>query len=173
MIACFFRKKQAVTLIELMLVTLLIMLIFAGGIAATITMMEFFQAERAEIFVTDNLANAFEWIRKDAMGAFSADVSIDNEVTFFRYYTGMAGGTHVASTRYYVIGNDLFRQDSSPASTKLITDMIDTSSLPVFATPTPDKNYIRAEVWVIEPDHAQAHSHFWIGAMLRCKGPGN
>ena len=170
---CFFRKKQAMTLVELMLVTLLIMLVFAGGIAATITMIQFLNSERAASVATENLANTLEWIRKDAMIAFEADVSIPNEITFLRHYTGVAGGTQIASTRYYVMPatNNLFRDDSFPGSTTLITDMIDSSSQPIFQTSTPDVNYLRAGIWISDPA-TQTFAHSWLGVVLRCRGPG-
>ena len=169
----FLKKKQAVTLIELLLATILIMLIFAGGTVVTIGMMRFTREESAENFAADNLVNALEWIRKDAMSAFSADVSIVNEVTLLRYYTGIAGGTFIASTRYYVMPgtNSLFRDDSFPGSTTLITDMINADSPPVFSTPTSDENFLRIEIWIRDPVR-QVSARSWSGAFLRCRGSG-
>ena len=170
---CYFRKKQAITLIELLIVILLIILVFAGGVVATITLLQFLNSERAESAATENLVNTLEWIRKDAMIAFEADVSTPNEITFLRYYTGAAGGTQIASTRYYVISgtNNLFRDDSFPGSTTLITDMIDSTSQPIFQTPTPDANYLRAGIWISDPA-MQTLAHSWLGIVLRCRGSG-
>lgn len=162
-----FGIKRSITLIELLLAVILVMLVFMAGIAATIGIMRFVREESAESFASDNLTNTLEWIKKDALVACDADVSINNEVAFtIRNYA--ASPVTVTTIRYFVQGTTrLFRQENAGA-TKLITDMIDPDFLPNFSTPTTGENFLRTGIWIRDPVR-QVTAHAWSGVLLRCR----
>ena len=153
-----FTGKRAVTLIELLIVTMVIMVIFGGCIVATITMMQFLKSEAKENIATENLVNAFEWIKKDAMASDTVTINGDS-------ITLSLDG---AAIEYYVEDSThLYRSvDSGPRV--LITDMIDAN--PVYA-PNPryvledNDNYLSMGIWIKDPDTA-ATAHSWAGVML-------
>jgi type II secretory pathway pseudopilin PulG len=160
-----FRRKTAITLIEVLIATLLVMVIFGAGIAATITMAQFLQVESEESLATENLGNAFEWIRKDAMQAYEADIGVANEITFtIKDYT--ADPWTETSVRYFVASDttQLYREENGGAGF-MITDMIDADVLPVFDAP--EDNYLTVGIWIKDPETGALSCH-WAGIMMRC-----
>jgi type II secretory pathway pseudopilin PulG len=162
-----FGVKRSVTLIELLLAVILVILVFMAGIAATIGVMRFVREESAESFASDNLANTLEWIKKDALAACVADVSVDNEVTFTIRNYALSPATDTV-IRYFVQNTTQLVRTENAGTAKLITDMIDPGSLPDFSTPTAGENFLRTGIWILDPVR-QVTAHAWSGVLLRCR----
>jgi type II secretory pathway pseudopilin PulG len=163
-----FYKKTAITLIELLVVSMLVMLVFAGGITAIITMMRFLKAENTESIATEHLANALEWLKKDAMRSDEADTSSPNSVTLY-IHDNMVSPPVDYEIRYLVVNNTkLFRRQllPSPQEDRLVTDMISQANPPDFDIP--EDNYLSAGIWINDPDTG-ASAHYRTGFMLRSR----
>jgi type II secretory pathway pseudopilin PulG len=159
-----FKEKTAITLVELLIVSMLVMLVFAGGITAIITMMRFLKAENTESIATEHLANALEWIKKDAIRSDRADTSSPNSVTLY-FQDNMVDH----QIRYLVVGNtQLWRRRllPSPQEDRLVTDMISQANPPDFDIP--EDNYLSVGIWINDPDTG-ASAHCRTGFMLRCR----
>jgi type II secretory pathway pseudopilin PulG len=164
-----FKEKTAVTLVELLIVSMLVMLVFASGITAIIAMMQFLKAENTESIATEHLSNALEWIKKDAIRSDEADTSSPNSVTLYIYdYTGM-NATVIHQIRYLVVGNtQLLRRQllPLPQEDRLVTDMISQANPPDFNIT--EDNYLSVGIWINDPDTG-ASAHCRTGFMLRCR----
>jgi type II secretory pathway pseudopilin PulG len=163
-----FKKVTAMTLVELLIVAMLTMLIFGGGVAATVTMMRFLKEESVESAATENLANALEWIKKDAIRSDEADTSSPNSVTLY-IHDNMVDPP-VDYKIIYLVENDtqLLRRQLSPLpeEDRLVTDMIDEANLPNFNIM--ENNYLSMEIWIRDPGTgASARSR--TGIMMRCR----
>jgi type II secretory pathway pseudopilin PulG len=150
------KKNTAMTLIELLIVIMLISLVFVGGISAMVTIMQFLGVETTESIAIENLANTFEWIKKDAMCAEEATINADG-VTF---------NVDGSIIDYYTVSSSLYRRVDGGAG-QLITDMIDTSSLPSFLIPAGKINFLSFGIWIKDPATGGS-AHCWTGVMLRC-----
>jgi hypothetical protein len=166
-----FYKKTAITLIELLIVSMLVMLIFGAGITAIITMMRFLKDESTESAATENLANVLEWIKKDAMKSEGADTSVPSELKLY-FLDNTIDPEQSYEIKYLVENNTELKREKRiegvplPENIRLVTDMIDEANLPNFNIM--ENNYLSMEIWIRDPDTgASARSH--TGIMMRCR----
>jgi len=156
--------RSAFTLVELIVVVVLITVIFGGGILTITTSMRLFKTELSNSIRADDLTLTLEWIKKDALLSYNADVTTPNEVTL-----DLELNFASLQIRYYVKDStELYRQIvGSGSDGKLITDLIDSANPPVFSKPE-ESNYLLSEIWVKDPA-MENPLHQDIGVMLRCR----
>jgi len=182
-IAHSFICAKAFSLIELLISTILIGLIFAGGFAAVISSINVFRHEENKHVATDEAFLALEWIKQDAMAAASATVLADINgnpqltITTMDYSSDPATPTPIVYS-LTVAGNTLQRSfNGGPAAT--ITDIIDTENFPVYSTSVTDTdlppNYLEVDIYTLDAQSevagtssaASSRAHLKIGVMLR------
>ncbi|MDD5503906.1 MAG: hypothetical protein PHV77_01140 [Candidatus Omnitrophica bacterium] len=158
----FLGSETAITLIEFLLVAMLIAVVFAAGISASVSMLSFLKSESKETVITEDLANVLEYIKKDAIRADIIDVSIPNEVTFNFQSEGVD-----YEMRYWASSGILYRSSVLPSAADTpITDLIDSSKAPVFELI--GGNYLQANIW-LKDTATGAIGYGRAGAMSRCK----
>ncbi|MFA5069305.1 MAG: hypothetical protein WC300_06130 [Candidatus Omnitrophota bacterium] len=158
----FLASEAAVTLIEFLLVAVLITVVFAGGISASVSMLSFLKAEGKETVITEDLANVLEYIKKDAMRADTIDVSVPNEVSLDFQVDGVD-----YDVRYWASGCTLYRSSTLPfVADTPITDLIDVSRAPFFELI--GGNYLQAGIW-LEHTATGTMTYGRLGVMSRCK----
>jgi prepilin-type N-terminal cleavage/methylation domain-containing protein len=164
------RKRQGVTLIELLIVVLLISIVFIAGFSALMFTLRFFREEEAEHKASDHAAIAIDWIQKDALQANSIDTSTSNQLTLT--ITNYADLNHPVDTVEYYLSDSnttLNRRYTTAAGTtesKLIIDIIDPDNLPVYQALAP--NCLLIDIHT-KDTKTEISARQRSGFMLRCR----
>ena len=164
------HKRKGVTLIELLVITLLISIVFMAGFSALMFTLRFFREEEAEHKASDHAAIAINWIEKDAIAANSIDTSTANQLTLT--ITDYADPAHPTATVVYSLSNSnttlnrVYTPEGGVAETKLIIDIIDTNNLPTYQALAP--NCLLVDIYT-EDTRAEISAHQRSGIMLRCR----
>ncbi|MFC1807981.1 hypothetical protein ACFL0T_06420 [Candidatus Omnitrophota bacterium] len=161
------KRKDAVTLIEVIMTVILVGILFAATIAGAVAVIQFFNREQGRYRAADDASIALAWVKSDAIQA--SDIAIAGTTLTVTIEDFAAAAPTVETITYAVVGTQL--QRTIGANTRTLIDTLDTTQAGVdpiiYTTINPNSNYLTIEIRTL--DNTGSTSHQRAGVMLRCR----